>query len=133
MSANVDCLRCQAAYGEREIVNLVTALEPMPDSVRIRPGLGSATTLRYSRVRPLAVTLEPVGYRHADLISSGTGVPARAAYRANWVRLLSWTRAGLVWWPVMASSGWVWRPRAKDTHYQQRTRPLSRCTKSDCA
>src|SRR5436190_367115 len=36
-------------------------------------------------------------------------MPASAAYWANWVRLLSWRPAGSVWWPVMVSSGWVWR------------------------
>ena len=41
-------------------VNVVTELEPVSDSVRIRPGSGSATTFRYSRVRPPAVTLKRV-------------------------------------------------------------------------
>ena len=40
-----------------ETVKVVTALEPVSDSVRIRPGSGSATFVRYSRVRPPAVSL----------------------------------------------------------------------------
>jgi hypothetical protein len=43
-----------------ETVNVVTALESVSDSVRIRPGSGSATFIRYSQVRPPAVILNRV-------------------------------------------------------------------------
>ena len=39
---------------------MVTALEPVSDSVRIRPGPGSANFIRYSRVRPPAVIVNRV-------------------------------------------------------------------------
>lgn len=39
---------------------LVTRLEPVSDSVRMRPGSGSATFIRYWRVRPPAVTVNRV-------------------------------------------------------------------------
>jgi hypothetical protein len=38
----------------------VTRLEPVSDSVRMRPGSGSATFIRYWRVRPPAVTVNRV-------------------------------------------------------------------------
>src|ERR1035438_1096390 len=41
-------------------VVLVTRLEPVSDSVRMRPGSGSATVIRYWRVRPPAVTVNRV-------------------------------------------------------------------------
>src|SRR6266480_6507475 len=40
-----------------ETVKVVTLLERVSDSVRILPGSGSATFVRYSRVRPPAVSL----------------------------------------------------------------------------
>ncbi len=39
-------------------VKVVTRLEFMSDSVRTRPGSGSATFIRYWRVRPPAVTVK---------------------------------------------------------------------------
>src|ERR1017187_1039057 len=39
-------------------VKLVTRLEFVSDSVRTRPGSGSATSIRYSRLRPPAVILK---------------------------------------------------------------------------
>ena len=44
----------------RGTVVVVTRLEPVSDSVRTRPGSGSSTLMRYSRVRPPAVTLNRV-------------------------------------------------------------------------
>jgi hypothetical protein len=41
-------------------VVVVTRLEAVSDSVRTRPGWGSSTLIRYSRVRPPAVTLNRV-------------------------------------------------------------------------
>ncbi len=41
-------------------VVVVTRLELVSDSVRTRPGSGSATCIRYSRLRPPAVTLNRV-------------------------------------------------------------------------
>src|ERR1700730_17437443 len=41
-------------------VVVVIRLEPVSDSVRTRPGSGSSTLIRYSRVRPPAVTLNRV-------------------------------------------------------------------------
>ena len=41
-------------------VVVVTRLEPVSDSVRTRPGSGSSTLIRYSRVRPPAVTVNRV-------------------------------------------------------------------------
>src|ERR1700722_20990087 len=41
-------------------VVVVTRLEPVSDSVRTRPGSGSATFIRYWRVRPPAVTVNRV-------------------------------------------------------------------------
>src|SRR5215471_19015876 len=49
------CTREAAPCGET--VKVVTLLEPVSDSVRTRPGSGSATLVRYSRVRPPAVSL----------------------------------------------------------------------------
>src|SRR5215475_11160644 len=40
-----------------ETVKVVTVLERVSDSVRTRPGSGSAISVRYSRVRPPAVSL----------------------------------------------------------------------------
>jgi hypothetical protein len=42
-----------------ETVKVVTALEPVSDSVRTRPGSGSAILVRHSRVRPPARQLVP--------------------------------------------------------------------------
>lgn len=50
-------IRTSEAASRGETVNVVMALELVSDSVRIRPGSGSATTVRYSRVRPPAVSL----------------------------------------------------------------------------
>src|SRR5437660_10767741 len=41
-------------------VAVVTRLDPVSDSVMTRPGSGSATSIRYSRVRPPAVGLKRV-------------------------------------------------------------------------
>src|SRR6266702_76089 len=41
-------------------VVVVTRLEPVSDSVMTRPGSGSSTLIRYSRVRPPAVTVNRV-------------------------------------------------------------------------
>jgi len=53
-------IRTSEAASCGETVNVVMALELVSDSVRIRPGSGSATTVRYSRVRPPAVSLKRV-------------------------------------------------------------------------
>src|SRR5215469_16993468 len=45
-----------------ETVNVVTALELMSDSVRTRPGSGSAIFIRYWRVRPPAVVFVWVAF-----------------------------------------------------------------------
>src|SRR5438105_3974252 len=41
-------------------VHVVTRLEPVSDSTMTRPGCGSVTSIRYSRLRPPAVTLKRV-------------------------------------------------------------------------